>query len=537
MPMLFDEPPECPIEPDPTAAGRTDIASPILCFPIAAIEAATEAIVAMSVDGTIRFFSPGAETLFGRTASATVGQPVTVLMGPADAASHPDYVGRYLAGAPPRIIGTTREVTGLHANGAALTLDLRVVPLRVGGEDVFLATMRDASERKARVDALSRLSAELGARNQLLHDALAAIDPGVCIVEADGRLDHVSPRLAQMLGLPREALRAGLTLTEAIATISSFGPLRDPGTADALRRLTEIPAAVDSAQATLHAADGRAFEISFRRMASGRSLLIVAETTDRERAAREAAESLSAARAAAAAKAQFIENIGHELRTPLNAVIGFAEALSGGIPGPPSDRQREYLSHLLSGARDLQALVDEFMSIAESFGTAAPAADARCALDTALEESYAHWLPAARAARLDLAIPRPAPTLRLRIDARSLRIILNSLVSNAIVHSKPGGHIDIRVTEGARGVTIGVRDDGPGIPAKDLERVFEPFVRLESAFLRARAGRGMGLFTARTIARRFGGDVTLDSLERRGTIASLRLPLAEPGLAKDDASG
>lgn len=535
MPMLFDKPPDCPIEPDPEAIGRTDIASPVLCFPIAAIEAATEAIVAISIDGTIRFFSPGAETLFGRNAADTIGQPVTILMGPSDAAAHPGYVARYLGGAPPRIIGTTREVTGRHANGGELTLDLRVVPLRVGGEDVFLATMRDASERKSRVDALSRLSAELGARNQLLHDALAAFDLGICIVDADGKLDHISSRLSEMLDLPREALHANLPLADAIATMSSFGPLRGPEIADTLRRLTESPAPGGIARTTLHAADGRAFEIAFRRMAGGRGLLTVADTTDRERIGREAAESLAAARAATAAKTNFIENIGHELRTPLNAVLGFAEALNEGIPGAPSDRQREHLVHLLSGARDLKTLVDEFMFIAESFGAAAPAADSHCALDVALAEAKAHWAPIARTARLELAFPDPMPAYRIHVDARSLRILLNCLISNAIVHSNAGGHVDIRVSDGARGMTICVRDNGPGIPAKDLERVFEPFVRLESAFLRARAGRGMGLFTARTIARRFGGDVTLDSLERRGTIACLRLP-ADPGLAKDGAS-
>jgi signal transduction histidine kinase len=103
---------------------------------------------------------------------------------------------------------------------------------------------------------------------------------------------------------------------------------------------------------------------------------------------------------------------------------------------------------------------------------------------------------------------------------QALKRCLTNLIANAI---KFGSRADILVEDGAE-LVVRVRDAGPGIPAEELERVFEPFYRIESSRNRDSGGTGLGLAIARDIAQAFGGTLTLTNLPERGLEATLRLP-------------
>lgn len=107
-----------------------------------------------------------------------------------------------------------------------------------------------------------------------------------------------------------------------------------------------------------------------------------------------------------------------------------------------------------------------------------------------------------------------------RANARDLRRCLGNLVENAI---KYGGRADISVTDSPEEVQIAVRDPGAGIPAEEMERVFEPFYRVDSSRSRELGGTGLGLSIARDIARAHGGDVTLENTPA-GFVATMHLP-------------
>ena len=105
--------------------------------------------------------------------------------------------------------------------------------------------------------------------------------------------------------------------------------------------------------------------------------------------------------------------------------------------------------------------------------------------------------------------------------ATALRRLLTNLVSNAVRY---GGGGEIRLEPGADRVEILVDDRGPGIPATDLARVFEPFYRVEASRARSTGGVGLGLAIARTLAREHGGDVDLANRSEGGLRARLTLP-------------
>ncbi len=111
----------------------------------------------------------------------------------------------------------------------------------------------------------------------------------------------------------------------------------------------------------------------------------------------------------------------------------------------------------------------------------------------------------------------------LRISGRpqALRRAIGNLIDNGL---KYGGQVSIAAAEDAAGIQIAVHDDGPGLPAAELERVFEPFYRLESSRSRETGGVGLGLAIVRQIARGHGGKVTLENLGGGGLRALLWLP-------------
>jgi signal transduction histidine kinase len=116
---------------------------------------------------------------------------------------------------------------------------------------------------------------------------------------------------------------------------------------------------------------------------------------------------------------------------------------------------------------------------------------------------------------------------------------LHQLLSNAIKFTEPGGNVAIAVRLAPDGdLLISVRDSGIGIPAEDLERVFEPFIQLDNALSRRYPGSGLGLYIARAMIMAHDGSVILRSQPARGTEVEVRLPAARlVGPVVPDAAG
>jgi signal transduction histidine kinase len=111
--------------------------------------------------------------------------------------------------------------------------------------------------------------------------------------------------------------------------------------------------------------------------------------------------------------------------------------------------------------------------------------------------------------------------MRVRMRPNSMRRALRNLIENA---QRYGHGATVSVRRGAETVAIEIMDNGAGIPSADLERVFEPFFRLEKSRSRNTGGTGLGLSIARTIARAHGGDVRLENRPEGGLMAALILP-------------
>lgn len=141
------------------------------------LRTAPVAIVTASADGSIRSFSPAAETMFGRAESDAVGRNLSILMSGTHAARHDDYMRRYLETGEARIIGVGREVPAVRASGEAFTVDLAVGELKTADDHIFTGFLRDASERAAAVARARKLQFELDkvARIQIIGEMATAL--------------------------------------------------------------------------------------------------------------------------------------------------------------------------------------------------------------------------------------------------------------------------------------------------------------------------------------------------------------------------
>ena len=219
-------------------------------------------------------------------------------------------------------------------------------------------------------------------------------------------------------------------------------------------------------------------------------------------------------------KNTFFANVSHELRTPLTLILAPVEEMQVRAGDPAQARQ---LALIRRNAERLLRLIDDLLDLSrlDVGGLRLDLADldVRAIVQTVVENGA----PAAAARKIGLVYDADESQRPIHADAHRLEIILTNLVGNALKYTPDGGHVAIKVRDGAGAVTVEVADDGPGIPAADLPRVFDRFYQAGRTDRRA-GGVGIGLSLARELADLHGGELSVISTEGKGTTFTLRLP-------------
>ncbi|MBI2255309.1 MAG: CBS domain-containing protein [Proteobacteria bacterium] len=236
-------------------------------------------------------------------------------------------------------------------------------------------------------------------------------------------------------------------------------------------------------------------------------------------------EARHAAEFAASSRARFLATMSHELRTPLNAIIGFSELLLG-LPGAGREAPQlpDYIGDIRQSGQHLLGLINDILDYSKLEAGAltlnAHEFDLGAMLHSAI--GVARGQAAARDIRLELA---PMPLMQMMADERRLRQVVINLISNAIKFSQAGGTVTLRAQcDLAGSPVIEIVDQGVGIAPADIERIFEPFVQVESHLNRKNEGTGLGLPLSRQIMTLHGGTLHLESVPGAGTTAVMTLP-------------
>lgn len=226
-------------------------------------------------------------------------------------------------------------------------------------------------------------------------------------------------------------------------------------------------------------------------------------------------------------RTQLLADVTHELRTPITVIRGQAEGLIDGIV-TPSD---EAFASIADEAARLERIVDDLTLLSRADEGTLEIELADLDLGAVADAAAERLRPQFDFADVRLVVEAGNAPLPVHGDTDRLTQVLSNLLGNALGHTPAGGTVTVRAgRDGSMGF-VDVTDTGPGVPPEEVDRIFERFHR-GSAARSGRAGRGIGLTIARSLARAHGGDVEV--VAGRGTGATFRLtvPLAEP----DDAS-
>jgi len=226
-------------------------------------------------------------------------------------------------------------------------------------------------------------------------------------------------------------------------------------------------------------------------------------------------------------------NVSHELRTPLTSIKGFTETLLGGAAHDEATARR-FLEIINAEADRLVKLVDDLMDLSRLEARGVALELAPVTLPLLIEEMVTHLRPLAGGRNLAVSAG-PADT-QVFGDRNRLAQVLTNLIDNAIKFTTDGGRVEIGWEERNGSVAITVRDNGRGIPAGDLPRVFERFYKADRS-RGGTGGTGLGLAITKHIVEAHGGRILVDSREGHGTTFTVILPKPENGNGEGSDGG
>jgi signal transduction histidine kinase len=232
----------------------------------------------------------------------------------------------------------------------------------------------------------------------------------------------------------------------------------------------------------------------------------------------------------AALRTQFLSNISHDLRTPLTAIITHAEILRDGILGELTPRQRDSVSGVISGGRQLLDMVGEILTYARGAANQLTVTRSEFTVEAVVEQVCAlnEPLVAKKSHRLEVTIEERLPPLYA--DREKIAHILGNLVGNAIDFTAPGGRVWIHATrgpsmEGRDAVLIEVGDNGIGIAPEHHELVFREFAQVDASASRRHHGTGLGLAIARKFVELHDGQIWVESVLGEGSCFYFTIPV------------
>ncbi|MDI3213947.1 ATP-binding protein [Arthrobacter sp. AL12] len=229
--------------------------------------------------------------------------------------------------------------------------------------------------------------------------------------------------------------------------------------------------------------------------------------------------------AAERVKDEFISVVGHELRTPLTSIHGALGLLRAGLLGELNPRGQQMVDIAAHNTDRLVRLINDILDI-ERLNSGEVALELQaCDVAVLAERSMEVMRSMADGAGVRLTLDaRPAVH---SVDPDRIEQTMTNLLSNAIKFSPGGEEVRLLVRSDAAGLSIQVRDQGRGIPAEDLERIFDRFQQVDGSDAREKGGTGLGLAICRTIAEQHGGRIWAESGPAGGATVTLTLPAAD----------
>ncbi len=334
---------------------------------------------------------------------------------------------------------------------------------------------------------------------------LAALRASAVVLDAGDDVLRASPS-AYSVGLVRSGRLGHAALADLVDAVRADGEIRD-------RELT-LP------RSRLAGSGVMIVQVRVAPLGDGRVLLV--------------AEDHTAARRLDQVRRDFVANVSHELKTPVGALALLAETVHDAADDPVTVRR--FAERMQHEARRLTRLVQEIIDLSRLQEPDALVDSELVDVDDVVAEAADRVRVEAESRQVTLVVGGERG-LQVHGDRDLLATAVRNLLDNALRHSRPAGRVSVGVAARGEEVRIAVVDQGEGIPADQRNRIFERFYRGDPARARRTGGSGLGLSIVKHIAADHGGDITVWSVEGKGSTFTLVLPRATETTAPTDEEG
>jgi signal transduction histidine kinase/CheY-like chemotaxis protein len=376
--------------------------------------------------------------------------------------------------------------------------------------------------RKQR-EALARQHAHVESERARLEALIDASDAAILMV-CDDRVTYANHPMAELLGLPREII-VGAPLEEVNRVLArSFA---DPAA------LAAQTSALKSGEASLR--DRVEFHFP-RKLVCQRTVATVQGVDGGVLGHLVLYRDVTKEAEAEATKSEFVSIVSHELRTPLTSVKTSLSLLLKGAGGALSEGVRDLVEIALRNLERLIRLVDDLLDLSRIESGRVEMRLAAVPLEDAARRAIDAVKAFAQDSDVRIELGESDPGTLVSADADRLQQVIVNLVSNAIKFSPPGGRVELCWWKQSDHAVLEISDEGPGIAADQLEKIFDKFRQLEQSATRKYGGAGLGLAISRTIVDQLGGNMWVESEEGRGSKFFVRLRLTHEAPEMEEAA-
>lgn len=403
------------------------------------------------------------------------------------------------------------------------TLRILVSPHPMGG---LIFVHEDVTDKLALESSYNTLIA-------VQRETLDNLAEGIAVFGPDGKIGLFNPAVAQIWQLPTDYLASSPHIADILEKTKHLLSY-DSDWAEFKREAVAYTLDRNPRKGSMNLTSGVVLDYVAVPLPDGAVLNSYLDVTDSMKAEQALRASNMALAAADRLKSEFVANVSYQLRTPLNTIMGFSEILTNQYFGALNDRQMEYARTIMDASKKLLLLINDVLDLA-TIEAGRMALDHEntsvAALLNVAKQMTAEW---ARQQALEIVIDCPSDIGNFDVDAQRMKQVLFNLISNAIKYTPADGRITLEARRVDTWVALTVADNGIGIPADDLDRVFGKFERTN---LQARqSGAGLGLSLVKSFIELHGGRIEITSQPGQGTRVTCLLPVRLVSANERDAS-
>lgn len=460
----------------------------------AVTESAREAIVTVDENSRIIYWNKGAMDTFGYDNAEILGQPVSILIPDRLQTSHQHGFANIVSGKKNIMEQTTLETVGVSQDGSEIPIEISLAEWKIRDKTYITGIIRDISLRRATEEDRDRLLS-----------AVERSSEGMILFDNQDRFVYANQKYKDLYPSEIPELVPGNAFRNLIRC---FAYENADGSSDEekeewirIRCASHLSPGQINEQKT---ATGQWVRIYEFRTDEGGIFGVHTDITDLKQAREEAEK-------ANRSKSEFLSSMSHELRTPLTSSIGSLGLLNSVMSSGLSEQGKDLLEIALRNNESLLRLVNELLDY-EKILSGTLTIETRphdlCKLTSNTLSDFSGY---ARSQSIELVFNEPQDALFAEVQEHRFEQVLNNLLSNAAKFSDAGSVVEIFIKSDSGIISVGVKDDGPGIPLEFRESIYEQFTQADSSSARKFSGTGLGLAISKALTEGMAGNLSFET--------------------------